>query len=47
MSNLFENCENLTYIDFSKLKTEKIKSMDSAFLNCVIFVLIFNKTSSF
>ena len=34
MSNLFENCENLTYIDLSKLKSERIKSMNSTFLNC-------------
>ena len=34
MSNLFENCENLTYIDLSELKSERIKSMNSTFLNC-------------
>ena len=34
MSNLFENCENLTCIDLTQLKSEKIKNMNSTFLNC-------------
>ena len=33
MSNLFENCENLTYVDLTQLKSEK-KNMNSTFLNC-------------
>ena len=34
MSNLFENCENLTYIDLTQLKSEK-KNMNYTFLNCL------------